>query len=164
MKKIILISTLLITSLVIGQETLNQDFNRWSIEVAGGLNKPARPVASGYHTSTPSFGQFALGARYMFNNRFGVKLDAGYSMFKDGDNSLPFKSNYLRTSLQGVVNVSSILHFDNWTNSFGILAHGGAGYSRLNAKEPVDRSKTDQMLNMIVGITPQLKLGNRVAL
>src|SRR5690554_1344648 len=164
MKKIILISTLLITSLVIGQETLNQDFNRCSIEVAGGLTKPARPMTPGYYTSSPSFGQFSLGARYMFNNRFGVKLDAGYSMLKDGDNSLPFKSNYLRTSLQGVVNIGSILHFDNWTNSFGILAHAGAGYSRLNAKEPVDRSATDQMLNVIAGITPQFRLGKSVAL
>ena len=164
MKKIILISTLLITSLVLGQEALNQDFNRWSIEVAGGLNKPARPMAAGHFTSTPSFGQFSLGTRYMFNNRFGAKLDVGYSMLKDGGSSLPFKSTYLRTSLQGVINVGSILHFDTWTNSFGILAHGGAGYSRLNAKEPVDRSKTDQMLNMIVGISPQIKLGERVAL
>lgn len=164
MKKIILITSLLITSLVIGQETLNQDFNRWSLEVAGGLTKPARPMSPGYYTSSPSFGQFSLGARYMFNNRFGAKLDVGYSMLKDGDKSRPFKSTYLRSSIQGVVNVGSILHFDNWTNSFGILVHAGAGYSRLNAKEPVDRSATDQMINVIAGITPQLKLGERMAL
>lgn len=164
MKKIILISTLLITSLVLGQEALNQDFNRWSIEVAGGLTKPVRPMAAGYYTSTPSFGQFSLGARYMFNNRFGAKLDFGYSMLKEGSSSLPFKSNYFRTSLQGVVNVGSILHFETWTNSFGILAHAGGGYSNLSPKEPIDQANTDHMLNFIAGVSPQLKLGEKMAL
>lgn len=164
MKKIILITSLLITSLVIGQETLNQDFNRWSIEVAGGLHKPARPLAAGYYTATPSFGQFSLGTRYMFNNLIGAKLDLGYYSLKNDDNSLPFKSTYLRASLQGVVNVGSLLQFQSWTSSIGLLAHGGAGYSRLSAKEPIDRDKTDQMLNMIVGLTPQLKLSERIVL
>ena len=171
MKKIILLSSLFITSLVVGQdqlnpekEKLNPDFNRWSIEVAGGLHKPARPMAAGYYTDSPSFGQFSLGARYMFNNRFGMKLDVGYSMLKEGDNSLPFKSDYLRTSLQGVANVGSILKFETWTKSIGLLAHAGAGYSYLKAKEPVDLSQKDNMLNIIAGITPQLRLGDRMAL
>src|SRR5690554_7173977 len=92
MKKALLITSLLISSITIGQENLNPDFNKWSIEVGGGLHKPARPMASGYYTNSPSFGQFSLGARYMFNNRFGLKLDLGYNMFQEGDNSRPFKS------------------------------------------------------------------------
>ena len=164
MKKIILITSLLITSLILGQETANQDFNRWSIEVAGGLHKPARPMVPGYYTDSPSFGQFSLGARYMFNNRFGAKLDAGYNMLKEGDGSLPFKSNYFRSSLQGVANLGSILKFETWTNSLGVLVHAGAGYSVLTAKEPIDRKGKDEMLNIIAGITPQLKLGEKMAL
>ncbi len=164
MKKIILITSLLITSIVVGQEGLNQDYNRWSIEVAGGLHKPARPFADGYFTASPSFGQFSLGTRYMFNNYFGAKLDVGYSMLKEGDRSLPFKTTYLRSSLQGVINLGSILKFDTWTNSLGVLVHAGAGYSRLDAKEPVDRNATDEMLNVIAGISPQLKLGEKMAL
>lgn len=167
MKKIILITSLLITSLVVAQEQekTNPEFNRWSIEVAGGLHKPARPMASGYYTNSPGFGQFSLGTRYMFNNRFGAKLDVGYNMLQGADESLEFKSNYFRSSLQGVINLGSVLKFETWTNTFGVLIHGGAGYSFLKAKEPVDfGGNKDQMLNIIAGISPQLKLGNRMAL
>lgn len=164
MKKALLITSLLISSITIGQENLNPDFNKWSIEVGGGLHKPARPMASGYYTNSPSFGQFSLGARYMFNNRFGLKLDLGYNMFQEGDNSRPFKSSYIRSSLQGVANLGSILKFESWTNTFGVLVHAGAGYSRLDAKEPIDLNGTDQMLNIVFGVSPQVKLGERMAL
>ena len=164
MKKILLISSLFISSIIIGQENIDPDFNKWSIEVAGGLHKPARPMASGYYTNSPSFGQFSLGTRYMFNNRFGLKLDLGYNMLQEGDNSLPFKSSYKRASLQGVANLGSILKFETWTNTFGVLFHAGAGYSRLDATEPIDLESTDQMLNVIVGISPQIKLGEKMAL
>jgi OOP family OmpA-OmpF porin len=33
---------------------INPEFNKWSIELAGGFNKPQRPMTSGYHTATPS--------------------------------------------------------------------------------------------------------------
>ena len=146
------------------QEANAQDYNKWSIEAAGGMHKPVRPVAKGYYSDTPSFAQFSLGTRYMFNNRFGLKLDLGYNSFKEGDGSSAYKSNYYRGSLQGVANLGSILKFETWTNSLGVLLHAGAGYSQLKPKEPIDRANTDQMLNFIAGITPQVKLGNRVAL
>lgn len=146
------------------QEANAQDYNKWSIEAAGGMHKPARPMAGGYYTNSPSFAQFSLGTRYMFNNLVGMKLDLGYNSFKEGDNSRPFKSDYYRASLQGVVNVGSLLRFETFTNSLGLLVHGGAGYSQLKPKEPIDRDATDQMLNFIVGVTPQVKLGKRVAL
>lgn len=146
------------------QEASAQDYNKWSIEAAGGMHKPVRPMAKGYYTDTPSFAQFSLGTRYMFNNRFGLKLDLGYNSFKEGDGSSAYKSNYYRGTLQGVANLGSILKFETWTNSLGVLLHAGAGYSQLKPKEPIDRANTDQMLNFIAGITPQVKLGNRVAL
>ena len=164
MKKILLITSLFVCSIIIGQENANPDFNRWSIEVAGGLHKPARPMASGYYTDSPGFGQFSLGTRYMFTNRFGLKLDLGYNMLQEGSDSQPFKSSYMRSSLQGVANLGSILKFESWTNTFGVLVHAGAGYSRLDAKEPIDRSSTDQMVNIIFGVSPQVKLGERMAL
>lgn len=145
------------------QEESNQDYNKWSIEAATGLQKPGKPAAAGYHTDTPSFGQYSLGARYMMNNRFGVKLSFGYNTFEDGDNSLPFKSDYFRGSVEGVVNLTSLLGFESWTKNIGLLAHGGVGYSVLKAKEPVDKGN-DQMMHAIIGITPQIKLSNRIAL
>lgn len=164
MKKILLITSMMAASCLFVQEASAQDYNKWSIEAAGGMHKPVRPMAKGYYTDTPSFAQFSLGTRYMFNNRFGLKLDLGYNSFNEGDGSSAYKSNYYRGTLQGVANLGSILKFETWTNSLGVLLHAGAGYSQLKPKEPIDRANTDQMLNFIAGITPQVKLGNRVAL
>ncbi len=164
MKKILLALSLLTISQAFAQEEKNYDFDRWSIEFAGGFHKPSRPFAEEYYTATPSFGQFSLGTRYMFNNRFGLKLDVGYNTFKEGKESLPFNANYYRVSLQGVANVGSVLKFDNWTNTIGLLFHAGGGYSLLDVKEPIQIDGKDGMTNFIAGLTPQFKLGNSVAL
>jgi len=154
------------TGLDMNQETdldMNMDYNKWSIEVAGGMHKPSRPFADGYYAHTPSFGQFSLGVRYMFNDRFGLRGNAGYSTIKNDDNSLEFKSNFYTTSLQGVINLGNVLRFSDWTNSIGLLAHGGSGYSLLSTKEPVELDN-DPILSIIGGLTPQVKLGERVAI
>lgn len=167
MKKILLITSLITASCLYAQDedkALDQDFDKWSIEIAGGMHKPGRPMANSYYSDTPSFGQASLGVRYMFNTRFGLKLDLGYNSIKEGKDSPEFKSNYYRSTLEGVVNLGNVLHFQTFTNSFGLLLHGGVGYSQLRPKEPIDRSSTDQMLNVMAGLTPQVKLGNRVAL
>src|SRR5690606_14213574 len=169
MKKL-LVPLLFLSSLILtAQETQveeekNYDFDKWSIEVSGGFHKPSRPFADGYYTSTPRFGQFSVGTRYMFNNRFGLKLDFGYSSLKEGDESLSFEGNYYRGSLQGVANLGSIMKFETWTNTIGLLFHAGGGYSLLSPKEPIEFDNNDQMLHIIAGITPQIRLGNSVAL
>ncbi len=169
MKKIILITFLFTTSLFFGQEESSLDYNKWSIELGAGLQKPGEPAAPGYHTDTPSFGQYSLGIRYMMNNKYGVRLGFGYNRFEDGDSgiqakSLPFKSEYYRASLEGVANLKSIFRFDSWSKSIGLLAHGGFGYSGLKAKEPIKKDGMDQMLHLIVGVTPQIKLSERIVL
>jgi OOP family OmpA-OmpF porin len=51
----------------------NFDFNKWSVELSGGLNKPMRPMSAGYRTAVTSVYVADLGVRYMFNNKFGLK-------------------------------------------------------------------------------------------
>lgn len=141
------------------------DFNRWSIELEAGVHKPARPMAGGYFTSTPSFFQGSLGARYMLTNLFGLKASVGYNAFEGKeDESQPFKSNYMRGTLEGVVNAGSLLNFRNWSQSLNFLVHGGVGYAQLNADEPVEFADPDQMFHFIAGITPQLRLSDHIAL
>ena len=36
------------------KKTTENDYNKWSIELAGGVNKTQRPMTAGYSTSTPS--------------------------------------------------------------------------------------------------------------
>lgn len=158
---------LLLSGLILSaqeQEQEQDDYNKWSIEVTGGLHKPTRPFADGYSTSTPSLGQVNIGTRYMLNNRFGLKLDLGYNSIKESDNSLPFKSNYYRASLQGVANLGSLMKFETFSDRIGLLFHAGGGYSHLAPKEPLEGTSDDHMLNVIAGITPQIRLSNRVAL
>jgi OOP family OmpA-OmpF porin len=62
----------------------------------------------------------------MFKQKFGLRLDLGYNKFNEGKNNLPFKSNYYRTTLEGVLNARNLLKFSSWTNRFNLLFHRGS--------------------------------------
>lgn len=170
MKKILLtLSVFALTSSVFAQtdepatstETNSSDYNKWSIELNGGVNKYQRPATGGYYTATPSPWNADFGVRYMFNNKFGLKLDAGYYSFTGKDESLDFDTHLYRTDLQLVANVGRVLSFETWTNRLGLLAHGGFGYAQLKSD---NHDFTDKMGNFMIGLTPQLRLSDRVAL
>ncbi len=141
-------------------------YNKWSIDISGGLNKPVRPVVSGSFSETPSAFSVNLGTRYMFNTKAGLRASIGYNSFNEGDASVPFESSLYTFSLEGVVNVGNLLDFNEWTRNFSILAHGGVGYGRLTSNAPLERSfgDADQVLSAIVGIAPQVRLSDRVSL
>lgn len=140
-------------------------YNKWSVELNGGLTKPVRALTPGYYNEFFNLNSFHadLGVRYMFNPKFGLKLDFGYDQFQNGDNnSLDFKSRYIRTNLQGVINLGRALNFETWTNTLGLLLHGGLGASQLTSKTGFDGE--DYMINGILGLTAQVRLSDRVAL
>jgi OOP family OmpA-OmpF porin len=136
-------------------------FNKWSIEVNGGVNKATGALTDGYFTAAASPFTIDLGTRYMFNNKFGLKLDVGYINIESKEKSLPFKTQYTRANIQGVANFGRILNFDEFTKHFNILLHTGIGYAQMReSKKPY----TDKVANFMVGLTGQLKLSNRIAL
>lgn len=143
------------------QTESNSQFNKWSVEIAGGVNKPQSPMSPGAFTSTPSFWVGDLGARYMFNNKFGLKADFGYNSFTGKNNSVDFDSKYYRADLQAVANLGRIMNFETWTKTIGLLAHTGFGVAQLENK---DLHVKDRMGNFIAGITGQIRLSDRVAL
>lgn len=138
-------------------------FDKWSIELNGGVNKPLRAMTPGYSTATLNPFHADLGVRYMFNPKFGLKLDFGYDKFQERDDTAPFESRMIRTSLQGVINLGRTLNFESWTNTIGLLAHGGVGVSQLSAKDNGFDGE-DYMGHGILGLTGQIKLSNSVAL
>lgn len=142
-------------------ETKVDGFNKWSVELAGGFNKPQRPLTSGAYTSTPSPFVADLGVRYMFNNKFGLKADFGYNSFQNHDDSFEFDTKYYRIGLQGVVNAGRVLNFEDWTKTFGLLAHAGFGLAQLEDENGPGKDKTG---NFIAGVTGQIKLSDRFAL
>ena len=136
-------------------------FNKWSIELAGGLNKPQRPMTSGYFTSTPSPYVVDLGVRYMFNNKFGLKADFGYNSFQGKNNSKDFDTKYYRADIQAVANLGRIMNFETWTKTIGLLGHAGFGLAQL---EDQNSALKDRMGNFMAGVTGQIKLSDRIAL
>ncbi len=163
MKKVFLLAILIMSAnWANAQEELSTS-NKFSIELSGGLQKASRPFAPGYYVNSPSFAQGSLGVRYMMNDRFGLKADVGYNAMESDDTSLEFSGNYTRVSLQGVINLGHILNFSDWTNSVGLLFHTGTGFSMLNVDDATLNDGKDNMMHVMAGITPQVKLSDRFA-
>jgi OOP family OmpA-OmpF porin len=165
MKHIITILTiviLLLPNVAFVQKTTNS----WSIDAAFGGTNPVKPYTTGYWSNTVSFFHSSAGARYMFNNKFGIKLDGGYDrvtndIVGNNGNSLPFKSHYYRTSIQGVLDIGRVFTFENFTEKTSLLFHAGLGSSWLTSKVG---AKRDRMVNFLFGFTPQYKINNRMAI
>ncbi|GAA0878471.1 OmpA family protein [Algoriphagus jejuensis] len=162
MKKFIL-SSLMAGALALTANA--QEFNKFSLEATGGFNKPMAPLTPGYLSPTLNLGHVDFGVRYMFNEKFGLKLDYGLGSFKEVDGDSPsFDTKYNRFNLQAVANMGRIMNFESFSRSFGLLLHGGAGIGLVNPEENTFNDFDDNVYTLIFGITPQLKLGNRVAL
>jgi OmpA-OmpF porin, OOP family len=169
-KKIVFVTLLVLSFAANAQDTVPTSkpsidkiaYDKWSIELNGGLNKPTRAMTYGYTTTTLNPFHADLGVRYMFNPKFGLKLDLGYDKFTERDDTPEFESSYLRTSLQGVVNLGRALNFETWTNTIGLLAHGGFGVSQLTSDNGFDGE--DYMGHGIIGITGQIRLSDSAAL
>lgn len=162
MKKLIL-STLMAGALAFSANA-QSEFDKWSLEVNGGFNKPMAPLTPGYLSPTLNIGHVDLGVRYMFNEKFGLKLDYGFGSFKESEGEPSFDTKYYRLNLQGVANIGRIMNFESFTRSFGLLLHGGAGIGNVNPEENLYNDFTDDVYNFIFGITPQIKLSNNISL
>ncbi|HLW63040.1 MAG TPA: OmpA family protein [Flavobacterium sp.] len=165
MKKI----TLPLIAALLGVSNMNAQegtpYNKWSIDINGGLTKPSQPMSPSYYGDTFfGFVHADAGVRYMFNNKFGVKADFGYDYMKSGENSDYFRTKHYRASLQGVANLGRIMNFEEWTRTLGLQAHMGAGYSWMEPGKDETLFDKDQMGHVILGLTGQVRLGNRVAL
>lgn len=155
---------LLIPLLVFGTALFAQDYNKWSIEAGAGMPIAGAPWTDGYHYKNNILSAYDFGVRYMSTNRFGLKLTAAFNSFENRSMdpaAYEFESEFGRVTLEGVVNLNPILGF---RKSFGVLAHAGAGYGVTKGTKPVKADEYDQNGLVIVGITPQLRLGKRAAL
>jgi OOP family OmpA-OmpF porin len=143
------------------EATTSNDYNKWSIDINGGLNKPTNPMAPGYYIKSTNFFHADLGFRYMFNPKFGLKFSGGYDTFENADNSLPFETKVISIGLEGYANLGRIMQFESWTQRLNLLGHLGVGVSRMEN----DRFEgQDHIGNFIMGLTAQYKISNRVAL
>ncbi|MCH7397597.1 OmpA family protein [Belliella sp. DSM 107340] len=162
MKKLLL-STLMAGALALGANA-QDDYNKWSIEVNGGFNKPMAPITPGYFSPSLNLGHADLGVRYMFNEKFGTKLDFGFGSFSEANDTPSFSTNYWRANLQGVANLGRIMNFESFSRRVNLLGHFGAGIGQVNPQENANADFNDNVYNFIAGFTGQVKLSERIAL
>lgn len=141
-------------------------YNKWSIDFGVGVNKPTRGLTPGYYVGTFENLSAELGARYMFNDRVGLKLNAIYNNFQEGENSPQFNSEFVQFNIDGVVNLRQLLELDDFTEKFNLLATGGLGYafSSFDDSSSFSDAGTDNMLTANAGLIPQYKISDKFAL
>ncbi|MCH6234616.1 OmpA family protein [Cognataquiflexum rubidum] len=163
MKKILL-STIMAGCLALGVNA-QDDYNKWSLELNGGFNKPMAPLSPGFYSPTLNLGHVDFGVRYMFNDKFGAKLDYGLGSFSESgkDNNPAFSTSYYRLNLQGVANLGRIMKWESFTRKVNLLGHFGAGIGQVRHDGP-PITFNDNVYNFIVGLTGQVKLSERIAL
>ncbi|AWG20688.1 flagellar motor protein MotB [Flavobacterium faecale] len=139
------------------KENETEKYNKWSIEVAGGVSKPLNRLGGSFGFVTPV--TVDLGLRYMINNKFGIKGDLGYNTLQEKDGAPEFNSRYYRGDIQAVANLGRIMNFETWTNTIGLLGHGGVGLGMVRSGDV-----KDWVGNGILGLTLQAKLSDHFAL
>lgn len=143
-----------------------KDFNKWSLELNGGFNKPMGPLTPGYLSPTLNLGHLDIGARHMINEYFGFKGNLGIGNFKEANGVSPnFTTNYLSLTAEGVSNFGRMLNFESFTKKIGLLGHLGAGGGRMVYEQPaIYFNEPDYYYIIKSGITTLFNLTNRIAI
>ena len=139
-----------------------QDYNKWSIDASGGVSiLSSSGFSEGYFASVPNVWTMNGGIRYMFNNKFGVRVGGGFDQLNQAGNSPKFATRIWNVNVQGVANLGRVLAFEEFTKNIGLLGHVGVGYGYMTSKN----FKGGDNLGIITfGLTPQVRLSDRVTL
>lgn len=161
MKKKLFFSFLLISSsLLFAQE----EYNKLSFGVNAGLNKATEHFTDGYtQAQVLDFESLSFTAhvRYMFNDKFGLKLDGGLSDLPIDGPSGEVNSTFSRVGLSAVANIGAVLGFREWTNRFNLLGHAGYNLGMLSTDFT---DGTDYLSGASIGFTPQVRLTDWMSL
>ena len=151
-------------SVQVNSQSMNKSSIGFNIGGHDGMSK------TNHYTRLNQLNHYELNYRYMMNNRFGLKFDAGFDNFQFVDDHPA--TNALRFSIQPTFNLTDLLHMNNFTTRWGILLHMGAGYAAMWNKEVrgpneilnLKEGSVDEMLQGIIGLTPQFKLNQRLSI
>ena len=111
-----------------------------------------------------------LSGRYMFNNRFGVKVAAGMDQFTFTD-AHP-KTTQVQVSLQASLNVSQMAGWHKEACPWSLFAHAGLAYAAMQNTAMIsgprelfklNKGAIDEMPQLVIGLNPQFKVSNRLA-
>ena len=151
-------------SVQVNSQSMNKSSIGFNIGGHDGMSK------TNHYTRLHQLNHYELNYRYMMNNRFGLKFDAGFDNFQFVDDHPA--TNALRFSIQPTFNLTDLLHMNNFSTRWGILLHMGAGYAAMWNKEVrgpneilnLKEGSVDEILQGIIGLTPQFKLNERLSI
>lgn len=155
-------------------------YSNWTIEATIGQAKGVNPYSDGYYSSNPKsfFGgiqvnDFSIGARYMFNPKFGLKTAFSYQDLKNIKNngSLPFEMKQMGISIQGVANLRKIFDLENTFQKFGLFVHAGIKIDQMQSKTSNNSASfvshnygvKEYNGGLIFGINPQYKITDKLS-
>ena len=139
-----------------------QDYNKWSIDAGAGVSiLSSSGLSEGYNTPFPTLWTMNGGIRYMFNNKFGVRVGGGFDQLNQAGNSPKFATRIWNVNVQGVANLGRVLAFEEFTKNIGLLGHVGVGYGYMKSK---NFRGVDNLGVITFGLTPQVRLSDRVTL
>lgn len=174
----LLLATLVLslTVTVYGQENENS-VNKWSLELnagTSGFNTLGQEtlLRKNYYSDTFTPLHVNVAARYMATSIFGFKASLAYDNIKNGNGSEKFSATYLGLRGELVFNLGKFFQFNQFTNRFGLLMHGGGGYSMFMIDESLARptatyykdNKIDHIITGMLGLTIPVRLTDKIAL
>lgn len=140
-------------------------YNKWSVDVMIGVNKPISPFAPGYYSTDPEkwthiggFRHYNAGARYMLSETFGVRLDFMYDHYKNVGKSREFYTRQQTLAVQGVINLGRIFEFPEFTSRIGLLGHLGMHVNYFEVMDGDFKGTREKDGGFILGVLPQLKI------
>jgi OmpA-OmpF porin, OOP family len=141
------------------------EFNKWSLEVSGGFNKPMGPLTPGYFSPTLNIGHVDFGVRKMFNEKFGLSGGVGLGQFDEAKGTKEFSANYFNASVNGVINWGRIMSFESFARRFTILSESGFGFGVLNQdSRPINDFDPDYVYSFTGKIRLLYSLSQKVSL
>ncbi len=149
--------------------TFAQDYNRSSLGLSIGGHDGMHNTL--HTTRVYSFTHYEANYRYMFNNRVGLKFDVGFDNFQFKDAHPSTKA--LRFSIQPTFNLTDLLHMNDFSQRLGLQLHVGGGYATMWNKTQLSgpaelfnaqEGSVDEMLQGIVGLTPQFKVSDKLSI
>lgn len=147
----------ILTSLLVQSQ---ERFNQFSIEASTGYTSPISPYLKNYKSNFSGVTHINFGIRYMINENFGLRAEYANDRFEN-DPGGKIGTYFNRFGAQGVYNVGKIIGLPYLASeNIGLLVHGGVGYT---SSKPIGAVYYERIGSAILGITPQLKITNRIS-
>jgi OOP family OmpA-OmpF porin len=176
----LIILFLLALNTVFSQEKMDSitkvKLKKWSIEIGTGISNGTRPYTKDYFSSDNNklfndfkLNCFSVGVKYNFSKIIGLKMDLAFDRFTNSKEarSKPFEVTQYRTSIQGIVNLNSLINPKKELSKFNLFFNTGLHLAMLKPIEtdysPVV-SNGDNYGGFVLGITPTLQISKKMSL